>query len=61
MIVGVQLYSGNSAPNSGNNHHLRYKCVADTVTPCRLVYSFALLRWIVSGIETETGHLRFLG
>jgi len=22
MIVGVQLPSGNSAPNSGNNHHL---------------------------------------
>ena len=22
MIVGVQLSSGNSAPNSGNNHHL---------------------------------------
>ena len=22
MIVGVQLFSGNSAPNSGNNHHL---------------------------------------
>jgi len=21
MIVGVQLSSGNSAPNSGNNHH----------------------------------------
>jgi len=23
MIVGVQLSSGNSAPNSGNNHNLR--------------------------------------
>ena len=23
MIVGVQLFSGNSAPNSGNNHHLK--------------------------------------
>ena len=22
MIVGVQLSSGNSAPHSGNNHHL---------------------------------------
>ena len=22
MIVGVELSSGNSAPNSGNNHHL---------------------------------------
>jgi len=22
MIVGVQFSSGNSAPNSGNNHHL---------------------------------------
>jgi len=22
MIVGVQLTSGNSSPNSGNNHHL---------------------------------------
>jgi len=22
MIVGVQLSSGNSTPNSGNNHHL---------------------------------------
>jgi hypothetical protein len=22
MPVGVQLFSGNSAPNSGNNHHL---------------------------------------
>jgi len=22
MIIGVQLSSGNSAPNSGNNHHL---------------------------------------
>ena len=22
MIVGIQLSSGNSAPNSGNNHHI---------------------------------------
>ena len=58
MIVGVQLSSGISAPNSGNNHHLTIPFEGGMHSSRDRVRVYPELKvWIRTAIETITADM----